>query len=653
MAMKKIKIGLVEIGDSFGEQYYFPYSTGILRAYAERKLAASGNYEFLPIIYKHSSTEKYIENLAAADIIFYSTYLWNFKVSLEIARIIKREKPEIINVFGGPQIPEFNEKISLFLLKYPFVDIASFGEGEIPFLRIIERYQNREWGFVPSIGYRRLDATIAYNEFQETIGDINDIPSPYLSGIFDELIVQNPEEKWQGRIETNRGCPFTCAFCYWGKKSKRKLKQFDLHRIYSEIDWFSKNKIEFIFCCDANFGILKRDFDIVQKVADNKRKFGYPKAFSVQNTKNSKERIFDLQKILNDAGLQKGVNLALQSLNKETLKYIERDNIDSKTYTELQKLFTKSNIPTFTDLIIGLPGETYESFTNGVSEIIASGQHNRIQFINLTVLENTLMAEPEYQQKHGLKMVEAEFMPHHSSLNKNNEIRETHSLVIGTNSMPKKDWIKTRVFSWMVSLLHFDKLLQLPFIILHQTCNLQYKNLFELFLQKDQQATVLTDVLSAFEKKALEIQNGSIEFCKSDKWLNITWFPDELALIELSIDGKLQEFFTAAQKRLMAIAADANNISPEIISQAIFLNQNLMKQPFIKQDKVIECNYNLWEVYQAAIKGNSLEIEKGEYLYTIDRTSQLWDSWEDWCREVIWYGNKRGDYIYSVKKSIQ
>ena len=653
MAKKKIKIGLVEIGDSFGEQYYFPYSIGILRAYAEQKLAASGEYEYLPIIYKRSNTEKYIEALAAADVIFYSTYLWNFKVSLEIARIIKKEKPEIINVFGGPQIPESSEKISLFLQKYPFVDIASFGEGEIPFLRIIEMHPDKRWDLVPSIGYRRADATIAYNEFQETIGDINDIPSPYLSGVFDELIAQNPEEKWQGRTETNRGCPFTCAFCYWGNKSQRKLKQFNLHRIYSEIDWLSKNKIEFVFCCDANFGILKRDFDIVQKVSDNKKKAGYPKAFSVQNTKNSKERIFDLQKILNDAGLQKGVNLALQSLNEETLKYIERSNIDNKTYTELQKLFTKSNIATFTDLIIGLPGETYESFTSGVSEIIASGQHNRIQFINLTVLENTLMAEPEFQQKHGLKMVEAEFMPHHSSLNKTNEIRETHSLVIGTNSMPKNDWAKTRVFSWMVSLLHFDKLLQIPFIILHQTCNLQYKKLFELFLQKDQQATVLTDVVSALEKKALEIQKGSIEFCESVEWLNITWFPDELAFIELSTGGKLYEFFAAAEKRLIAIGADSNKVSPEIISQAVFLNQNLMKQPFIKQDKVIKCDYNLWEVYQAAIKGNSLEIKKGEYSYTVDRTSQFWDSWEDWCREVIWYGNKRGDYIYSVKRSVQ
>ncbi|TSA54993.1 MAG: hypothetical protein D4R45_03150, partial [Planctomycetaceae bacterium] len=83
MTMKKIKIGLVEIGDSFGGQYYLPYSLGVLRAYAEKMLATRGNYEFLPIIYKGENIEKLVESLAGTDIIFYSTYLWNFRVSLE------------------------------------------------------------------------------------------------------------------------------------------------------------------------------------------------------------------------------------------------------------------------------------------------------------------------------------------------------------------------------------------------------------------------------------------------------------------------------------------------------------------------------------------------------------------------------------------
>lgn len=648
MSGKEINVGLVEIGDAFGGQYYFPYSISILRAYAEKKLASQRPCRFLPTLYKRGDLQDNAARLSGADIVFYSIYVWNFHASLSIALEAKRINPQIINVFGGPNIPESRDKIFSFLKQFSFVDIGSFGEGEIPFLRIIEKCADRDWDAVPSIGWRRRDHSFAYNDFMETVEDINDIPSPYLSGVLDELILQNPEEKWQGRLETNRGCPFSCAFCYWGKKSERKLKQFDLNRVYREIDWLSGKKIEFVFCCDANFGILKRDLEIARKVAENKKKFGYPKAFSVQNTKNSTQRIFELQKILNDEGLQKGVNIALQSLNEETLTYIERKNIDNRTYSELQTLFTKNHIPTFTDLIIGLPGESYESFTTGVSEIIAGGQHNRIQFINLTVLENTLIADPAYQQRHGLKIVEGEFAPHHSSLNEGSEIKERHSLVIGTGTMPEEDWVKARVFSWMVSLLHFDKLLQLPFVILNEVGRVPYKKIFEIFLQKSPRSGVISDIIQAFERQALKIQNGGIEFCESHKWLKITWFPDELAFIEMSAEGKLPDFYDEALNRLVDLAAGCDMLSKKMISQAVLLNRNVMKQPFLRENIMIHCDYNLWELYQAVINGKKVRIREGEYLYNVDRTSQGLDSWDNWCREVIWYGNKRGDYMYPV-----
>ncbi|MGV8058407.1 MAG: B12-binding domain-containing radical SAM protein [Smithellaceae bacterium] len=652
--MKKIKIGLVEIGDSFGGQYYFPYSLGVLRAYAQKHLPAEGNFEFLPIIYKRGNIQNYVEHLSEADIIFYSAYLWNFQASLDMAQALKKKKPAIINVFGGPNVPESKEKIFTFLGKYPFVDIASFGEGERPFLRIIENCQGTEWNTVPSIGWRHADSTVAFNEFKETIEDINEIPSPYLSGVFDELIEQNPQEVWQGRIETNRGCPFTCAFCYWGKKSERKLRQFDLNRVYGEIDWLSKNKIEFVFCCDANFGIFKRDFSIAKKVADNKAAFGYPKAFSVQNTKNSKERIFELQKILNDAGLQKGVNLALQSLNKETLRCIERSNIDNQTYAELQKLFTQSNIPTFTDLIVGLPGESYKSFTAGVAEIIASGQHNRIQFINLTILENTLMAQNVYQTEHGLALVEAELTAHHSSLDTAIGVKETQYLVTATRSMPAPDWVKTRVFSWLASLLHFDKLLQIPFIILHELGNISYKSVIEIFMQTDDKKSILAEILSTFENKAAAIQAGGSEYSESKEWLNISWYPDEWILIKMSTEGKLEEFYNESEKRLLRFNnQQAIKLDENLISSAIHFNQLLLKQPFLNEDIMFKSNYNIWEIYQAALRGQHAKLEKNNFDYVIDRTSQQWSSREDWCREVIWYGNKKGDYIYSVQRSKQ
>ena len=53
----------------------------------------------------------------------------------------------------------------------------------------------------------------------------------------------------------------------------------DLDRVYRELDWFSEHKVEFIFCCDANFGMLPRDYEIAKKAAENKKKYGYPHVF--------------------------------------------------------------------------------------------------------------------------------------------------------------------------------------------------------------------------------------------------------------------------------------------------------------------------------------------------------------------------------------
>ena len=129
--------------------------------------------------------------------------------------------------------------------------------------------------------------------------------------------------------------------------------------------------------------MLPRDLEIADYVTTLKQVFGYPKVFSVQNTKNKRERAYGVQKKLADAGLAKAVTIALQSTNKEALVAIKRDNISLDDYFYLQSAFRKDGIPTYTEMIIGLPEETYESFSTGVSNIIINGQHNKIHFNNL------------------------------------------------------------------------------------------------------------------------------------------------------------------------------------------------------------------------------------------------------------------------------
>ncbi len=646
---KKIIVGLVQIGDKFGDEYYLPYSIGLLQAYAQRNIKEPERYKFLLPIYRRVKVDDGVEYLLSADIVFFSVYIWNYQISLKIAMGIKQLRKDCIVVFGGPQVSESAIGMRMFLENNPFVDIGCYGQGEIAFLSILENFEEQLWGNVSSIGFLNKENSFVYNTASERISNLDEIPPVYSGGIFNSLINANPEQSWSALIETNRGCPFLCSYCYWGKKARNKLYQFGMERIFQEIDWFSQNKIQFVFCCDANFGIIDRDFEIVRKVSENKEKYGYPMAFSVQNTKNSTEKIFMLQKILNDNDLQKGVNIALQSLNKNTLKHVNRSNISMQTYKDLQSMFTQSRIPTFSDMIIALPEESYETFTKGVSTVIESGQHNKILFINLTVLRNTEMAEPEYQDKYGMKTVKSKMISHHTSLESTEEVFEEQDLVVETESMPKEDWVKTRVFCWMSSLLYFNKLLQIPFVIITKLSSLGYKELIEVFMETSGKYGKLSEILTFFIKKAEEIQKGGSEYVASEKWLNIWWPADEIMFIKVCREG-IDVFYEEAEMAIKDfLLVKAISFPDKLLHDAILLNKSLLKEPSAETVLRIDLNHNVFEIYQGILRKTKVELETGCFNYTIDKTSDRWSSWDEWLREVVWYGSKKGAYLYECK----
>lgn len=642
-----IKVGLVQINNSFSNQNYLPYSVGLLQAYAQKYLTDRNKFEFLLPIYKRIPIESGVNKLADAHIIFFSVYVWNFKLSLEMARQIKQKKPEVLIVFGGPHVP--NKKTEEFLRKYPFIDIACHGEGELTAVSILENC-SETWDNIPSISYIDSKGYFVQNPKDKKITDINTIPSPYLCGIFEPLMDENPDDVWLALWETNRGCPFSCSYCDWGSATQSKVLTYDLGRLHQEIDWFSKNRMDFVFCCDANFGIFPRDIEFIKYFAGNKNKYGYPKALSVQNTKNSSERTYNVEKIMADAGLNKGVALALQSLNRETLKSINRANISLKHFQELQRKFSADNIETFTDLILGLPHETYDTFSEGVSSVIESGQHNRIQFNNLSILPNAEMGDEEYQKKYGFLIVEANIINAHGSLTDKEEVYETQQLVVGTHSMPKEDWLRTRILSWMTALLHFDKLMQIPFIILHNNFAISYRELIERFVIVDNSSPILYEIRSFFNEKAINIQNGGSEFCASNEWLNILWPADELIFIKLCTGNKLTEFYIESENLLDNLLREKRICNyKSILHDAIFLNQSLIKLPFHNENLNLTLSHNILDVYNAALKGTPISISHGLYKHIVDRKNSKWYSWDDWCREVVWYGNKKGAYLYPVR----
>ncbi len=353
--------------------------------------------------------------------------------------------------------------------------------------------------------------------------------------------------------------------------------------------------------------------------------------------------------------------MALQSVDPDTLKSIKSDNISTASYQELQRRFTRDNVETYSDLILALPGETYDSFADGVSDVMANGQHNRIQFNNLSILPNAEMGDPAYQKKYGMVTMETKIINVHGSLYESKEeIYETQLLVVGTNAMPKEDWVKTRAFAWMTALLHFDKLLQIPLILIHEICPISYRELLELFsADLGPSFPVFSEIQSFFKDKARDIQNGGPEYCASEPWLNMWWPADEYIFIKLCTEDKLDAFYQEAEQlldrfmkesfmdlrsELQSKAIQVN--TRELLCEAIRLNRALLKQPFQKEDVVLDLSYNIWEFYQSILKGTEVHLAPKRVRYHIDCASKQWLSWDEWCQEVVWYGHRRGAYLY-------
>ncbi len=287
----------------------------------------------------------------------------------------------------------------------------------------------------------------------------------------------------------------------------------------------------------------------------------------------------------------------------------------------------------------------------GVSRVIEGGQHNKIQFINLAILENTEMACDEYRKKFGIISQECEMVSHHTSISNDNQIKESQVLVVGTDTMPKQDWVRTRVFCWMVTLLYFNKLLQIPFLVLNKVYSVRYRQLIEWFLVSDESFPVVSQIFSFFNQKALSVQSGDVEFVPSKDRLNLYWPADEIAFMKICEKDTLSVFYEEAKKIILSnISRCGVAIDERLIEDAFTANFELMKKPFVSKNKEIKSRFNLLDFYRDVLAGNDADLKEGDYRYEVMCSQDEWSSWDDWSKEVVWFGTKRGAYLYPFSK---
>lgn len=648
-----IKVGLAQFNVDFASEY-LPYSVALLQAYALHDEVIRSHFEFLPFpMYKRErDTSAVARRLAEADIVAFSVYVWNTRYSLDVAGKIKALNPEAVIIFGGPNVPDRAED---FLRSNPCVDFTIYAEGEAAFSELLRARLSGDYSGCSSL--RFLDKkTGAYraNKRAVRISDLSEIPSPYLSGVFDRLMAAHPDQTWNVIWETNRGCPFSCTYCDWGSAVEAKVNRFPMERLTRELEWFSKNRIEYLMCADANFGMMERDVDIARKMAALKKDAGYPAVLAATFTKNATERSYKIAEILMGEDLIRGYTVSTQSVDELTLKNIRRDNISQETFTTLQARFNRDRLPTYTDLIIGLPGETFQSFKRGVSAVVARGQFNKCYFLILSVLPNSQMAAPEYREKHGLDTVWGPQKNMHEAVGaEGSDITEYQELIIGTKTMPREDWRKTLCYGYMVSLIYFNKLLHIPLTVLLKTSGIDLEAFVSLFLfEADRpEFPLLSGINRIFREHAESIQRGGMEYLASDAWLKVWWSPDKIAFMEAC--KNIDQFYEEAGRLLAQALADRSDAGLlETAQDGLVLNQALVRSPFKPRPDAVVTRSNIYDFYRGILEQNEISLEAASCRYFVHKSEERWENTDDWCKKVVWFGNKTSAYLSSASRDL-
>lgn len=602
-------VQLIQINQPFLQRQYLPYTSGLLQAYVTRHARNPGHYLFLEPLFERLPIADSLSACSMADIFGFSCYIWNFRYSLELAKQIRQHKPHALILFGGPQVPDDQELARAFLEAYPFIDVLCHGQGEVVFLQLLEAWPGRQWQSIAGISYRDQQGPFRHQPPADRIQDLEQIPSPYLMNLFEPLLRRKSGPHWVALWETNRGCPFSCSFCDWGSAIASKVRRFGEQRLNAEIEWFARHQIHLVYCCDANYGILQRDLELTQAMVAARQTHDYPKQFYIQNTKNVTERAFQIQSLISQSGLNQAVTLSLQSVNPEVLKHIRRDNISLDAYRELQHRFRQAGVMTYTDLLIGLPGETLQSFAQGLQQVINEGQHHLVRFYNVALLPNAEMAASDYRKAHGIETVWIQHTEPMAALQ--SDILEFQEIVIATASLNRQDWRKVRELAWWAEFLYFNrKLLQVPIVILH-CAGLSYSQFFEFLLtNRGPRGNFWLNISRFLQHKALELQQGQPEMClaelpgRGQRWLSV----EDYLFMGLSQSGGWSAFFQEARQLFDFILAEHNlSLPPHVLDDAFAISwhflQTVLHEPHAQSGFRFAVKSNCWQVYQAVLKG--------------------------------------------------
>lgn len=277
-----------------------------------------------------------------ADVVGFSTYIWNVRLMLELARDLKTIRPECRIVFGGPEVSYDVERFDGD--EYAFIDAIVCGEGEQA-LRTLCR-DLRDGQSIPRIWQAERAQTVS----MEDVGILyreHDFPDGSML-----------------YYESSRGCPYACAYCL--SSATKGICAKGVAQTIDDLKQFETlpDHIRIIKFVDRTFNFsADRANAIWQALLDERftRHYHFEICASLLN-----EESFEILQQFPAGKIQ--LEIGLQSTNEETLQAVSRHIKPQTVLEKVQRIHRMGNIHVHLDLIAGLPYEGYERFAQSFDE---------------------------------------------------------------------------------------------------------------------------------------------------------------------------------------------------------------------------------------------------------------------------------------------
>jgi radical SAM superfamily enzyme YgiQ (UPF0313 family) len=277
-------------------------------------------------------------------------YIWNVAVSTQLVAELKRLRPEVIVVIGGPEVSYETDQQEICRL----ADYVVTGEADVTFASLCDKLLT---GSRPLM--KVIPSDLPHYKAADAIGG-NPLKLPY------DFYTDEDIEQRVVYVEASRGCPFKCEFCL--SSLDVPVRNVELPEFLSAMDrLLSRGLLQFKFV-DRTFNLnLNFSRAILQFFLDRIRPGLFLHFEMIPD--RLPEGLRDLIRQFPPGMLQ--FEVGIQTFNPEVAAFISRRQDYVRLDDNLRFLRSQTGVHVHADLIVGLPGEDVASFARGFDQLVA------------------------------------------------------------------------------------------------------------------------------------------------------------------------------------------------------------------------------------------------------------------------------------------